>query len=567
MLTAASALRWEMSRNLRWRLLWTFFGMLFIPTLTILHILEGQLRGRPLSIEQTQVLPAVHMAVTIINLGLCLFGIGQGVGMSVRHYSLPVTSQMLATVRLLPGAACCAGLYLCISSLFNFVFRVDWPGMGPALTYGVAYMVAYSTLYRFRGHETRVGIGGLAFALLLILWVAGHYVVDNLDRGWWKHPPHAWPVLSATELVVLLTIGFVSWLSLVDAIDRDRRGVGWGRVIESTDAATIAATTFHRRRAGVFRSSFTALFWQEWKLDGWLIPIVTVGLQSIFATIHVTTLTLSAERRMLEILHETEVASILFAFLPMCAVVPWFLSLSGQHGRRAAASRLPPTSLMTLPLSDALVGWAYASRVLASSLVAMLGVLCVGAMWFGAVELIQLVAHDMTRRPLFPVGSGRPSTDPASTYVFSLIVGLWLSVGISCAATLSGRRWIAAAPLLVVPGWFFFLIFAGTFLRHGAFDLFAGVVGLSVLIAMNLGMLAAFVVAYDRGLIGYRTILVGLLLCGTTEIIGIELLAQARAFVPGYGHQANNGMILLLLSLSAAPPALIPLATYFNRHR
>ena len=84
---------------------------------------------------------------------------------------------------------------------------------------------------------------------------------------------------------------------------------------------------------------------------------------------------------------------------------------------------------------------------------------------------------------------------------------------------------------------------------------------------MNLGMLAAFVVAYDRGLIGYRTILVGLLLCGTTEIIGIELLAQARAFVPGYGHPANNGMILLLLSLSAAPPALIPLATYYNRHR
>ncbi len=559
MLTAVSALQWEIRRSLRVRLLGVFFLLLLLPGLTLLPNLQRQMRDIEIPYEELAISPNIHLVITIINLIICLFGIGQAVGMSVRQYTLPIPTQALATIRIIPGAVCCAGLYLALSSLFNVLFSASWPCLSPALTYGVAYMVMYATIYRFRGNETRMGVAGLVMGTVLLFWVGGHY-----GTWWWVRPEHAWPELSLPELLTLMLAAYLSWRSLVDALERDRRGAGWGRVIARTDPASVDA--FARRRpARRFMSAFSALFWQDWRQDGWLIPIVTVSLLSISATVHVGSLALF-ERVRLESgpAHGVDLGVSLMGFLPLCAILPWFLGLSGQYGKRAARNQVWPTGQSTLPLSDAAMGWICLTRVIASSLVAGVGIVTVGLVWYGAVEIIAQT-YDLPNNHIFR-HEGISITE-CYRYAGSLALTLWLTAGFSTAATLTGRRWIASLPLMIIPVWI-----AGVFVASVMPTPWAAQTVLVFLTFTVLGLalfwtVTAYIVGIAFDLITYRSILAGFLLFALTEIVGIALIGPLRsAFHNGLDTTSFNFWIMLF-ALAGAPPALIPLATYYNRHR
>ncbi|MDB5341139.1 MAG: hypothetical protein JWN70_6758, partial [Planctomycetaceae bacterium] len=140
MLTAASALRWEIRRGMRLNLWLTFFGLLMVAGCTLIENVERKLRGYEVPLDNWRTSPGAHLVVTAISLGVCLFGIGQAIGMSTRQYSFPIAAQTLATLRLVPGALWSAGMYLILSILFNVLFAAGWPCLGPALTYGVSFM-------------------------------------------------------------------------------------------------------------------------------------------------------------------------------------------------------------------------------------------------------------------------------------------------------------------------------------------------------------------------------------------------------------------------------------------
>lgn len=557
MLTASSALHWEIRRSLQVRLLGVFVLLLFIPGLALAPNIERQLRGIPINPEELAMSPGVHLVVNIINLIICLFGIGQAVGMSVRQYTLPVPAHVLATIRLLPGAFCSAALYLIVSILFNVLFRAEWPIVGPALTYGVGYMVMYATIHRFRGNETRMVVAGLVMGTVLLFWLGGHY-----GRLWWVRPEHSWSDLTLNELLILGLVAALSWRSLVGALESDRRGAGWGRVRERT-AQDRAVMIARQRPARRFVTAFSAFFWQDWRQDGWLVPIVVVSLLAIGATVHVGHLIGFREARADVPIHGPPISVTLLGFIPLCAILPWFLGLSGQYGKRAATHRQLPTGQSTLPLSDAAMGWVCLTRVIASSLMAAVGALLVGGVWLGAVHLVAR----WFAVPMPYDGLDQFNGTNFYRYLGILALILWLSSGFSTAATLSGRRWIASLPLILIPLWLCCVFIASMMSGPREAELVLTFFAFTLLSLALLWTIVSYILGIAYDLITYRTILVGFALFALTEFVGISLIEPLRTAAMNSLSPVAYNMSIMLFALAAAPPALIPLATHYNRHR
>lgn len=566
MLTPASALNWEIRRTLRLPLLWTFLATLLIPGIALTERVHARLLGIPIQPEDLVFSPHVQLVITIMNLVFCIVGILQPIGFSVREYALPVTSQALAAVRMLYGAVSCAVIYLLSSTLVNILFETQISTFGPALTYGVAYMVMYATIARFRGNDSRLGLAGLLAAGVLLVWVVSHF-----GPRWGEGLDHSWPELTAKELVVLVAVGGLSWWSLVETLHRDRRGAGWGQ-IQATAAVTLARETGRYRTARKFQSAIGALFWQEWKQDGLLVPGVVVALMVIGAGLHLVVSCYYAMRGMFTrpiSLEVSEFATVSGA-LSLCAIIPWFLGLSGQHGKRVIRQAPWSTNLTTLPVSDAALGWIHLTRVLASSLLAALGAILVGILWGVGIHLINL-AMGMPSEfiPMLPPNSNLKFY--IAMYVANWFFGLWLTAGISSAATLTGRRWIASLPLTSIAV-ALFSMFAINFImyanRHEPVP-FLENIPFAILCTFLVGTVAAYVLGIMYDVIRLPTLLLGFGLFVAAEVILVTLYRMQTAEWLSRGLQVVtlNTNWYLFVALVAAPPALIPLAMYHNRHR
>ena len=571
MLTASSALRWEIRRGLQWNVGLTFLGLVMIASFTLIEAFYLRYWRFEVSPEHWRTTPGAHLAVTLINLGICLLGIGQGVGMSTRQYSLPVTSRLLATLRILPGAVCCAGLYLVLSTLFNVVFTADWPYLGPALTYGVSFMVMYATVYRFRGNDNRIGLAGLIMGTIIVCWVLGHYPRDSQDV--YVYVYHRWVELTVTEVFILGVTAILSWWSLVDAIERDRRGAGWGRAIELPFTTAISAGT-RRKPLRPFRSSATATFWLEWKQDGWLVPSVIIGLTALLAIWNVTNVIdeiCHPDGLKFNLSHRMGMGTLIFASIPICFVSPWFSSVLGTHGKRAIAQRVWPTGQSTLPLSDAGLGWIALTRCLTSTLVSLIGVLLVGAVWMGAIELaIRFYPVGKTLPFWRPDQAGSEQALIVAVYIAMLTFIGWIGAGLATAAALSGRRWIAAIPLGIVPVWLLVVVVQSSLPFPESEVFLWSVMCLTLTPALG-GILSAYAFGTSRGVIGMRSLLIGGSAFVVAEAIVIALWNWERIIAQSRGTVGENVAALYLFmalgALAAAPPAIIPLATYYNRHR
>lgn len=557
MLTATSALHWEIRRSIRLPLVAVFFLAMLIPGLGLVPNIERQLRGTHIPLEEIAFSPSVHLVVTILNLVFILLGIGSAVGMPVRHFTLPIPTHTLAAIRMIPGAVCCSALYLTLSVFFNVLFGAGWPIVGPALTYGVAYMIMYATIYRFRGNDTRICVAGLVVGTLLLFWIGGHY-----GTYWWIRTEHHWSDLSINELLALAVTASCAWYNLKDGMERDRRGAGWGRTIERVNPASVSAA-IPRRPLRQFSSSFGALFWQDWKMDGWLVPVVTVTLLSICAGIHVGSLILFKEIRTQHPIHGPDIFISLMGFLPLCAILPFFLGLSGQYGKRAAKNQTWPTGQSTLPLSDAAIGWVCVTRVICSSLTGAIGIVVVGALWFLGVEAV-IQGYALRQDSYMPHGF---NTQHAIRYLAGLGLTLWLTATFSTAATLTGRRWIAGLPLMVIPLWIFGGFISMLMPNPWTAQMVFVFMAYTLLALALVWTVIAYIAGIVHDVITYRSLLCGFLIFVLFEGVGISLLEPLKT-APVYALSPNEwNLWIMLIALSASPPALIPLATYFNRHR
>lgn len=559
MFTPTAALLWEIRRSLRWRFWLTLFAIMFFPSLVSLVTNTQGRFARGGNWELIPMEPAAQMILTMLNLMLCMILIGYAVGRPARHFALPVSTQTLATVRLLPGAAACATLYLLLAATLNLLLGAGWPYIGPAATYGVAFMVLYSAVYQFRGNETREGITALALVTALIFWMGSHH-----GPVWYKAPDSVWTDLTATEVVILLATAGFAWISLVSALERDRRGAGWGRVLPATTEADLVAER-SRGPARKFWSPATALFWQEWKQDGKLLPAVLALMTLVFALVHFGALAYVAIRKIP--LPEgpgdqrgvpTTVALI---FLPIAFAAPWFLGLTGQHGKRAVGQSLWPTGQAALPISDAALAWVITGRVLASSVVAALAVVLITAAWFGALQLVLMsMGADLGRWP--------PLTRlDVAHYIGSCALTLWLTSTFSAAATLSGRWWVASIPICMVPAWILIAFVSALLPDNQTRELFGIGVAFALLGMLLVGTVVAYVFAIAWDVIRIRSLLFGFILFVLAEYLGAWYLREQSMLFNGSFGPAFTNFMYMLFALTAAPPALIPMAVYWNRHR
>lgn len=559
MFTPASALLWEIRRSLRWRFWLTLFAIMFFPSLVSFVMALQHGRGDLRTWEFRPMEPAAQMILTMVNLLLCMILIGYAIGRPARHFALPVSTQTLATVRLLPGAATCATLYLLLAATLNLLLAAGWPYIGPATTYGVAFMVLYSAVYQFRGNETREGITALALVTALIFWMGSHH-----GPVWWKAPDSVWTDLTATEVVILLATAGFAWTSLVSALNRDRRGAGWGRVLPVTTETQLLAER-SRGPARKFWSPATALFWQEWKQDGMLLPAVLALLTLVFALVHFGALAYVAIRQIPVLEGPSDQRGVPITvgmiFLPIAFAAPWFLGLTGQHGKRAVGQGLWPTGQAALPISDTALAWVITARVLASSLLAGLAVLLVTATWLGALQLLLMRMGE-------ELGGWPPLTRlDVAHYIGSCALTLWLTTTFSTAATLSGRWWVASIPICMVPAWILVMFLSALIPAHQERELFLTGVVFTLLGVALVGTVVAYIFAIAWDVIRIRSLLFGFTLFVVSEYLGYWYFREQATLFNGAFSPPLTTMMYMLFALTAAPPALIPMAVYWNRHR
>ena len=561
MLTPNSALLWEVWRTLRWRIPLALCVMLFVPALFILDAIGGQ-RGGSLTTRLIEFSPPSQFALSVFNFVVCSLLIGQAIGAPTRQFAFPVTNKSLATVRLFPGALACAGLYLAFASIVNLFCVPDthWSYLSPALTYGVGYMLAYAGISQFHGNDNRMGIAGLGVGMVLLFWIGGHY-----GSRWWVEVNQFWPELSPDEVFVLLATAVVSWLSLVESLGRDRRGLGRGRLRPAAESVGL----IHPRDwkpLRPFASPWLALFWREWRQDGWLLPCVMVVFHSLLAIINVGALLLHPEY----VRNDDQLGltlGITIAFLYMSVAAPWFISLSSGPGKWALWQKPWPTSQSTLPVSDATLGGIVFARSLASTVTGALGIILVGAIWYGCVCGV-LTAHGIApairidRTMKFP----ELLLGGASLTGASLILTAWMTSGWATAATLSGRRWIALLPVGCIPA-MIVVAFLSSLMGHPQGSQFIEGVQYLVLGLLLAGMLAAYIFVTIRDLLKIKGLLFGAVVLIITEVVGVTLLYHSAEAQGVQVPAAFVRVMMMCLTLAAAPPALIPLATHFNRHR
>lgn len=549
------ALLWEFWRFSKWRLVLTFCAMLIAPAFATLANAQTDwdefkaLRFPPMDWW-------AQMVSIWLNLVICLLMVGSRVAYPTRHYSLPISTRQLVFIRLVPGALACAGLSLLIARLFNGVVHADLPYWGPALTYGMSYMFGYAVVSLVYGRENLRTLAGLGIGILSGFWIFGHYEVY-----WSFGPEMRWPDIGVVEAVIVAMTTLAAWWITETGLALDRKGRGCTQpAIRSERPA--ADSEIRRSMVRRFRSPFGALFWQEWKQDGWLWPLALASAFGFAVGIHLTaTIYYRAELGSHD--RNRELIAFPLMFMVMAAFLPWCMGAVTAQGRKSQANNPMPKSLATMPVSDALLAWVSIARSLASVLLSWLCIISMTTVWVIGLSLVQ-------RQFIWPVivEPGMPSLF-VMTVSFLGWTGLaaWFTTGVGTSTGLSGRSWIAFLPVVIIPTWI-----AGTMLLYGLFPQAANDLGPLILSGVLLALIGGSLAAYARALIG-NVIGIKSVVLGLGILIAVEWLLAAFIFsgrAPQVQTENEFGIFwrfALLFALAAAPPAVVPLAVHYNRHR
>ncbi|MDB5389341.1 MAG: hypothetical protein JWM11_4987 [Planctomycetaceae bacterium] len=583
-------LLWEFWRPIRWRLVVAFFAMSLLPGLVTLANAPWRLESpwQLLSMSWSELRPMpweLQMLTIWVNAVICVLAVGNSVGYPIRHYTLPISTRQLALTRLLPGALTCSSLYLVLASLLNWFCNSGWPYLGPALTYGLGYIFGYAIISRIYGRENLKTLAGLCIAILGGFWIAGHYPLRlNFATSFSLNeevrlqneilspplsgfgPSFRWPAVSLIELSCVGLVILIAWRITETGFVLDRKGRGWAHpAIRSWESETVA--NVHQSRLKRFRSPFAALFWQEWRQDGWLWPTAIACTYGLVASISITVTALWPQQR----LPSDDVSAIIgvtFAFMAFGALLPWCVGVVTTQGRKSQVDKTLPTSLSTLPVSDATVAWVALCRSLCSVALSWACSLCIGMTW---ILIYYFGGGDVTSSSFSP-GPGQP------TMTTAILGGLawlsffaWFATGVGASTALSGRSWIAFLPIMFIPLWFglalamnILMVLIGQSVAE--FLILYGLTG--ILLALVTGMLASYRRAMSRNVIGMRSLLTGMAILILVE--GVLTAYYWQSDFPdnvAASHFAFIWRFGLFLALAAAPPAVAPLAVHFNRHR
>jgi hypothetical protein len=542
-------LLWEFWRPNRWRFLMAFLAMLIAPAFLIfIEPFQREWHSRQLDWWS-------QMGAICVNFAICSLTVGYWVGFPARHYTLPISIRQLAWIRLLPGAATCSGFYLLIALLFNTACNAGFPYVGPALTYGVGYLLGYAAISRVYGRENLRTLAGLIVGVLVGIWICGHY-----DIRWNFGPSIRWPGVTVVELALLGFVSLTAWWITESGFALDRKGNGWAQAsvqnAESTDSEKHRCYRLKR-----FRSPFAALFWQEWRQDGWLWPTALSGTYCLIAVVTFIALTFHQEP-LLKDASDSIVVSML-AFMAFGTLLPCFLGVFTAQGRKSQVDKPLPTSIATLPVSDATLAWVAILRSLCSVAMSWLLVALIGCSWM----LCHFAYYGEFNWSGFGMGAGQNSIPTAVAWTIGWgLFCAWFTTGVGTATGLSGRSWIVFLPVAYFPIWIASAALIYSCFQRPAADAIAFMATTVLLLVIPIGSCAGYVRAWRRNVIGIKT-----LLAGEAILILVEGLLIQWWFTTTVTSVPTGVWEFLqfssFLAVAAAPPAIVPLAVHFNRHR
>jgi len=325
-----------------------------------------------------------------------------------RSLVLPVTSQRLALVPMLAGAAALAAGWcysvLAVMRPAGLTVPLAWPAAALALFLAVLQVVSWLPLARpWLRIVLAVPLLCLTVAAALLLALSGlgeGLTAGILAAGWLAM---LWP---AERAVALARRG--------DTIDWP----GWQRLAERVARL--------RPRARPFRSPDAAQLWLEWRAHGWLLPVAIAALVVMMGGLF-----LLADREKIE---------LGWRFLHLLLVMPVLIAstLGANLGKQDFSSGYELSPLLAArPISSARWVAAKLWMCAASAAAAWLLVL--------AATLLLLFRPGFQQSVLQAIETAGPvrSTALALAAVGGLIVLTWVQMASSLWVSLTGRAWVA----------------------------------------------------------------------------------------------------------------------------
>ncbi len=542
------ALLWETVAHGRWSLP----GLFLVANLLPLAV-YGALSGLTIDSKMHEfiVLQVGFLQIVLVQLA---FGIVVAQGPLSRLYTLPISTNSIVAWHTFSGAIILALEIAAASWLFNTLFNVQWPILGPAL-FAVAAWSALQVLMSVMSFQSLYAyfLAGTP-ALLMCLWLNARYGV------WFSPPKYYWSEVTPSEVVILVCATGIFYMMTCYSVGFARCGekmptLGIGSWIEKQWEAYLLSRTAPRP----FRSAAAAQFWYEWQVKGIALPLVTSMMLFVAAgwglgALYLGTTTLASAYKALLLLGG------FVSFLACAAGL--FLGLevdakpAGQRDQQLGDSVTDMQLdsgmgcfLSSRPFSSKEFAKAILTVAARSSLIAWL-------MWFGLFACCHLLFSVTNQSPDYYM-----PPDIGILFIPVTILGPWVAMANLGTLGFSGRG--ARILFGLVAGfvsYFVFLLVVRQFADVVIVQQIHNVCSTAVAALVVGGSIWAFVQARKQRHISNSTYL--------ASGLGFWALLIAAILLRPVGSQfIYYPTVVIIVSLVIVPFATMPLAIAWNRHR
>ena len=445
------------------------------------------------------------------------------------RYTLPASSFLLVAAPMACAMATAFVQYAIVATSMNALFDVGWSIWGPGLLAAVLVAWYQAVLWSI---SSSVGLQVLACSVssapLLVaikVWGPpdGPMMAVLSSVGTWHILLFA---VAATVCFGVGTLGFA----------KVRSGAGFDvkSIVDVLSRVVFFPRRSHRRP---FSSPTSAQFWLEWTERGFALPVGTalIGLVLLVLAFFVPAKDGS----------DFLGAFSVFVLAPLSVIGMFFGSRSsrGEFGNFNGSR----------PLSDRQL----AGAILKSSTLSLISSAVIWAVFLALVVWV-VGEHRETSKLYRAIQHVLPGALAARIVLGAVVV--WSTVGLLTSLTLSGRRVLGVALLLIFGAWaagFLFPLCLRPEFRHKFTDAYTVVCLALCLVAVA----ATFIASWRRQLIFMPTLLLAAI---------IVLTAVAAWHFSVYGLAREGKYLLPILcgcGLTPIPLAAAPLAVFVNRHR
>jgi hypothetical protein len=475
----------------------------------------------------------MHIVLTQVNMWVFGVVVISAQGPISKLFSLPLTSATIVLWRMLLLVVLAALQSVLSTLLINALFDVNWPLWGPALLLAVSMAGAQAIVwYADKSAWSVPMLAGLA--MVYGLWMKSRY------GAVFSHPDHYWREVTLADAAFMLAMVVAAYLLGVVGVARSRRG-------EPPLSLGIVDALQRMLQVDVgpvkpFRSPLDAQFWFEWRKNGWVMPAgAAFGLL-------LALLIWTAFNRNLSDLWEG-----MFALGACLTILGFVGGLIAGHSGRSDTDYDMGSFLATRPVTTTSLAHTLLKTCALSALLAWL-------IWAVAYAGVYLVLRVVQSNPIMLLPG------ELSWWYYPLtLLGPWVAITLVASCGLSGRMLpFIVVSLILFVGWVVLALLGKFALSQQQQQFAQGAFLIAVATACITGTFAAFIAAWQRGLIGWPVIYVG----GSLWLVltAASILTLTNRALPLQSLLAAT-VASAIFALTVAPLATAPLALAWNRTR